>query len=37
MRQRPSLGTLEQPNNGIMFALPVLHARGHQRTGRTRG
>jgi hypothetical protein len=25
------LGKLEQPGNGIMCALPVLHARGHQR------
>jgi hypothetical protein len=25
------LGPLEQPHNGVMFALPVLHARGHQR------
>jgi nitrogen regulatory protein P-II 1 len=24
------LGPLAQPHNGIMFALPVLHARGHQ-------
>lgn len=25
------LGSLSQPDNGIMFALPILHARGHQR------
>ncbi len=25
------LGPLDQPHSGIMFALPVLHARGHQR------
>ena len=25
------LGPLEQPDSGIMFALPVLKARGHQR------
>lgn len=25
------LGPLEQPDSGIMFAVPVLYARGHQR------
>ncbi len=25
------VGKLELPGNGVMFALPVLHARGHQR------
>lgn len=25
------VGPLQQPNNGIMFAVPVLLARGHQR------
>jgi hypothetical protein len=25
------VGSLAQPSNGIMFAVPVLHARGHQR------
>ncbi len=27
------LGPLDQHNSGIMFALPVLQARGHQRAG----